>query len=225
MRLLVAEDDLEIGKAIKTILERNYYSVDVVHDGDHAMDYIASGEYDGIIPDVMMPGMDGIEVLKELRKKNIVTPVMMLSAKGDLSDRVLGLDTGADDYLAKLFSSVELLAGVRALTRRSGYFAGNTLTVGNTILDCATYTVSTSSGSAHLNNKEFQLFEYFMKNPRKIFSTEVLIQHFGGWESPAEISVVWTNITNLRKKLSILESDIGIHLHRGAGYYLDKSGL
>ncbi len=223
MRILIAEDEITIAKALKVMLEKNKYSVDVVHNGDDALTYIQAVKYDALILDIMMPGKDGIEVLKEVRAKGDVTPALFLSAKSEVEDRVAGLDAGADDYLPKPFASSEFLARVRALTRRSSSYASDIISFGNTSLDCSCYILKTSHGQARLNNKEFQLMELFMHNPNMVFSSERLMDRVWGVDSEAEIDVVWTYIGFLRKKLKELCSSIEIKTIRGAGYALEET--
>lgn len=225
MRLLIVEDEREIAKTIQTILEHSKYAVDVVYDGDEAIDYILSGVYDGILLDIMLPGKDGLEVLRECRAKGISTPVLLLTARGEVEDRVTGLDAGADDYLPKPFAVSELLARVRALLRRSGSYMADVLSVGNLRLDRATYELATPKQTVRLNNKEYQLMEFFMRNPRKVLSTELLMEHIWGWDSRAEVNVVWTNIAYLRRKLDQLEASAEIQLVRGVGYCLTEKKL
>lgn len=222
MRLLIVEDEREIAKTIQTILEHSRYAADVVYDGSEALDYILSGAYDGILLDIMLPGKDGLQLLRECRAKGVSTPVLLLTARGEVEDRVTGLDAGADDYLPKPFAVSELLARVRALLRRSGSYTADVLTVGNLRLDRTTYELSTPKQTVRLNNKEYQLLEFFMCNPRKVLSTDLLMEHIWGWESRAEINVVWTNIAYLRRKLDQLEASVEIRLVRGAGYCLTE---
>ncbi len=220
MKLLIAEDEHEISRALKVILEHNKYTVDVVDNGIDAIDYILGGCYDCIILDIMMPGKDGLQVLQELRAHHVPTPVLLLTAKSELGDRVAGLEAGADDYLPKPFATTELLARVRALLRRSGNYVPDILTVGNLSLNCSTYELSTPGQAVRLNNKEFQLIELFLRNPQKVFSTEQLMERIWSWESDAEINVVWTNIAYLRKKLDLLKATVEIRSIRGVGYCL-----
>lgn len=223
MKLLIAEDEQEICRALKVILEHNKYTVDVVTNGTDAIDYILQGNYDGIILDIMMPGKDGLQVLQELRAHNVQTPVLLLTAKSELGDRVAGLEAGADDYLPKPFATTELIARVRALLRRSGSYTPDVLTFGNLSLNCSTYELSTPVQAIRLNNKEFQMIELFLRNPQKVFSTEQLMERIWSWESDAEINVVWTNIAYLRKKLNMLNASVEIKSIRGVGYCLGET--
>lgn len=222
MRILIAEDEVSIARALKVMLEKNKYAVDMVHSGTDALDYIRQIPYDALVLDIMMPGMDGLEVLRRARRLGITTPALFLTAKSEVEDRVAGLDAGADDYLPKPFATSEFLARVRALTRRSGSYAPDVLALGNTSLDCGGYLLRTGEGSVRLNNKEFQLMELFMRNPRHVFSSEHLMEKVWGLEAEAEIDVVWTYIGFLRKKLRGLSADIEIKTVRGAGYALEE---
>ncbi len=223
MRILVAEDEVTIAKALKVMLEKNKYSVDLVHNGLDALDYITATPYDALVLDIMMPGMDGIAVLSAARAQGITTPALFLTAKSEIEDRVAGLDAGADDYLSKPFAPAEFLARVRALTRRSGSYAAAVLTVGNTSLDCGEYTLSAPGGSVRLNNREFQLLELFFRHPRQVFSTEHLMDKIWGLDSEAGIDVVWTYIGFLRKKLKQLDAGVELRTIRGAGYALEET--
>lgn len=222
MRILIAEDEVTIARALKVMLEKNKYAVDIVHNGLDAVDFILAAHYDALVLDIMMPGMDGITVLKTVRSRGITTPALFLTAKGEIEDRVAGLDAGADDYLPKPFASAEFLARVRALVRRSDSYAAPMLRLGNTVLDCNQYILRASSGETRLNNKEFQLMELFLRNPRQVFSTERLMDAVWGMESEAQMDVVWTYIGFLRKKLKQLDADIEIRTIRGAGYALEE---
>lgn len=221
MKLLVAEDVPELANAVKVLLEHQKYTVDLVDNGTDALEFARSGEYDGILMDILMPGMDGISVVKALRAQGCGTPILLLSAKGELQDRVYGLDSGADDYLTKPFAATELLARVRALLRRTSQYTAEILTIGNLSLNCATYELSTPQSSLRLANKEFQLLAFFMRNPRQVFSTDELMQRIWGWSSRAEINVVWTNISYLRRKLQALGANVEIRSIRGAGYCIE----
>ena len=222
MRILIAEDEPSIANALQVMLTKEKYVVDVVYNGKEALDYITLFPYHVLILDIMMPGLDGISVLKEARKKGIKTPTLLLTAKSDIDDRVIGLDAGADDYLAKPFASQELLARVRALTRRSETYKFNSLTLNNTTLDCNEYTLTVRQNSAQLNNKEFQLIELFLRHPHQVFSTERLMDTIWSQDSNADMHVVWTYVAFLRKKLKSIHSNLEIKTIRGAGYLLEE---
>lgn len=225
MRLLIAEDELEISKVLKMVLEQQKYAVDVVDNGADALDYILDGDYDGAILDLMMPRMDGIEVLRRLRAEENATPVLVLTARSEVSDRVEGLDAGADDFLPKPFAITELLARVRAMLRRRANYVPDVLKLGNLSLDCGRYQLYTGGERrVQLSGKEFQLMEYLMRNPKRIFSTQELMERIWGWNSEAEINVVWTNIAYLRRKLRELNATAEIRSVRGAGYCMEDAG-
>ena len=222
MRLLLCEDERSLSKAIVTILEKSNYSVDAVYDGEEALEYAGTGNYDGIILDLMMPKLDGMSVLKTIREKGDSTPVLILSAKSEIENKVDGLDAGANDYLTKPFEVSELLARIRAMTRSSGGQVDSTLTFGNVKLDCTNYTLSTEQGSTSLANKEFQVMEMLMRHPSHLISTEKFMERIWGYDSDTEINVVWVYISYLRKKLANIGADIRIMAHRGTGYSLEK---
>ena len=224
MRILIAEDEVTIARALKVMLEKNKYAVDMVHNGNDALDYIQATTYDALVLDIMMPGKDGIEVLKTARAEGITTPALFLTAKAEVADRVAGLDAGADDYLPKPFASSEFLARVRALVRRSNAYASSVLRFGNTALDCGQYILRAALGEIRLNNKEYQLAELFMRHPHQVFSSEHLMEKVWGLDAEAEIDVVWTYIGFLRKKLKQIGADIEIRTIRGAGYALEETG-
>ena len=222
MRLLLAEDEKALSKALVTILERNNYSVDAVDNGQDALDYLEADNYDGVILDIMMPKVDGITVLKTIRSKGNRIPVLMLTAKAEVDDKVLGLDAGANDYLTKPFHTQELLARIRAMTRTQTTQTDSRLQMGNVTLDCATFELSTPAGSFRLANKEFQILELLMRNPHSLIASERLLEKIWGYDSEAEINVVWVYISYLRKKLSALRADIQIKATRNAGYSLEE---
>ncbi len=222
MRLLIAEDEQALSRALTAIFERNNYSVDAVYDGQAALDYLESDNYDAVILDIMMPKVDGITVLKELRARGSLIPVIMLTAKSEIDDKVLGLDSGANDYLTKPFNARELLARVRAITRVQTAQTNSTLQYGNVTLDRATFELSTPSGSLRLANKEFQMLEMMMSAPKNVVSSERFMEKVWGYDSDAEINVVWVYISYLRKKLSSLSADIQIKATRGVGYSLEE---
>ena len=221
MRLLIAEDEKSLSKALTVILEKNNYSVDAAYDGEEALDYLSVGQYDGLILDIMMPRMDGLTVLKRLRAKGNNIPVLMLTAKSEIDDRVAGLDYGANDYLTKPFDTKELLARIRAMTRGRSGSQSSVLTMGNISLDRTTYELSSPSGSFRLANKEFQVMELLMSNPRQLIPTELMMEKIWGFDSDSEINVVWAYISYLRKKLTALNADIRIKASRNAGYSLE----
>lgn len=222
MRLLLAEDEKALSKALVTILERNNYSVDAVDDGQAALDYLEADNYDGVILDIMMPKVDGITVLKTIRSNGNRIPVWMLTAKAEVDDKVLGLDSGANDYLTKPFHTQELLARIRAMTRTQTAQTDSRLQMGNVTLDCATFELSTPAGSFRLANKEFQVLELLMRNPHSLIASERLLEKIWGYDSEAEINVVWVYISYLRKKLSALHANIQIKATRNAGYSLEE---
>ena len=222
MRLLLAEDELALSRALTAILERSNYSVDAVYDGQAALDYLENGDYDGIILDIMMPKLDGISVLKEIRKKGNSTPVLLLTAKAEVDDKVSGLDAGANDYLAKPFHSRELLARIRAMTRPRTGQVSSVLHMGNVSLDRSTYELSTPYGSFRLAGREFQMMELLLSNPHMVISTERFMEKIWGYDSEAELNVVWVYISYLRKKLTALKADILIKATRNVGYSLEE---
>jgi len=223
VKLLLAEDEKSLSKAIVMILKKNNYTVDAAYDGEEALAYIDTNEYDGIILDVMMPRLDGISVLQKIRAQGNTTPVIMLTAKAEVEDKVLGLDSGANDYLTKPFAAKELLARIRAMTRNMAGImqADSKLHLGNITLDCAAFELSSPVGSFTLANKEFQMLELLMRNPNQMISAEHFMDKIWGLETNAESNVVWTYISYLRKKLSALKADVEIKARRNAGYYID----
>lgn len=222
MRLLFAEDEKSLSKAVCTILEKNHYSVDAVFDGEEALTYLESGQYDGAILDIMMPKMDGLTVLKRARGQGIRTPILMLTARAETDDKVLGLDSGANDYLTKPFAARELLARIRAMTREPAVQPDSCLRVGNITLDRASFELSSPSGSFRLANREYQMMELLMRNPKNRISTEHFMERIWGYDSEAEINVVWVYISYLRKKLEALHANIQIRAARNAGYSLEE---
>ncbi len=222
MRILLAEDEKALSKALVKIFEKNNYSVDAVYNGEDALLYIESGDYDAAVLDIMMPKMDGITVLKKARASGSKLPILMLTAKSEIDDRVLGLDCGANDYLPKPFDTRELLARIRCMTR--GKEEPDTkIRMGNISLDRATFELASPTGSFRLANKEFQMMEMFLANPRQIFSSERIMEKIWGYDSEAEINVVWVYISYLRKKLTALGANIQIKASRNAGYSLEDA--
>ena len=221
MRLLYAEDEKSLAKAVSTILIKSKYSVDVVYDGQSALDYLATENYDGVILDVMMPKLDGISVLKSMRAAGDNTPVLLLTARSEIDDRVTGLDSGANDYLTKPFDMKELLARIRAMTRVPAVQTDTKLNVGNVTLDCASYDLSGPGGSVKLANKEFQMLEMLMSSPKNVISVDAFMDHIWGYDTDTESNVVWVYISYLRKKLTALDANVRIKALRNAGYSLE----
>ncbi|MBR0163251.1 MAG: response regulator transcription factor [Lachnospiraceae bacterium] len=221
MRILIAEDEISTAKALKVLLEKSGYAVDIVHNGNEAWDYISSGAYDGIILDIMMPGMSGMDVLVKIRKQKMNTPVLMLTAKAELEDRIEGLESGADDYLPKPFATRELVARLKALLRRGDRYMDTVLQIGNLLLDGNRFEMSVHDQNERLTNKEYQLMELFVRHPGMVFSTEHLMETIWGYDSESDIGVVWTHIGFVRKKLRHLKADVEIKTIRGAGYSLE----
>lgn len=217
MRLLLAEDDPKLLKSLKHIFETNKFVVDAVDNGKDALHYAFSDEYDGLILDIMMPGLDGIEVLKRLRKENVTTPALFLTARTEVSQRVEGLDAGADDYLSKPFSTSELLARVRAMLRRKDNYVPDLLAYKDVILNRSTYELCYNGGTQTLSGKEFQIAEMMMMQPHTIISTEQFMTHIWGWDTNVDTSVVWVHISNLRKKIGAINAPIEIRFVRNAG--------
>ena len=222
MRLLFAEDEKYLSRAITAILKKNHYEVDAVYDGEEALAYLECGTYDGAILDIMMPKKDGLTVLKEIRRQGINTPVLMLTAKAEIDDRVLGLDSGANDYLTKPFAAPELLARIRAMTRTQMTQNTSSLSFGNLSLNQTSFELSSPSGSYQLTNKEFQLLELLMANPGQVISSDRLFEKIWGYESDADPSVIWVYISYLRKKLTALNASVRIRAIRNAGYRLEE---
>lgn len=223
MRILIAEDETELAKGLKFLLEKNKFTVDIVNNGAEALTYFQSRDYDVVILDIMMPKVDGLEVLRQIREAGSGVPVLMLTAKAEIEDRVVGLEAGADDYLPKPFASPEFIARVKALSRRNAGYTETCLSFGTVQLDCNRYEMSCGNRVVRLNNKEFQVMELFMRNPRFVFSTAHLMDKIWGQDSEADISVVWTYVGFLRKKLKELDADVEIRTARGAGYFLEES--
>ncbi len=223
MRLLLAEDERGLSDALCAVLKRQNYTVDAVYDGEDALDYLRTGVYDGAILDIMMPKKDGVTVLKTARAEGLTLPILLLTAKSEIDDRVLGLDAGADDYLTKPFAMKELLARIRVMTRRKSETTDNTLTFGNLSLDTATFEIRCGEKSLRLANKEFQMLHMLMANPGQIISTDKFMDKIWGWDSETELNVVWVYISYLRKKLASIDADVKITAVRNIGYTLEKT--
>ncbi len=222
MRLLLAEDEKALSGALCTILRHNNYSVDAVYNGADAIDYLETGLYDGAVLDIMMPKADGLTVLRTIRAKGNNIPVLLLTAKSETDDKVLGLDCGADDYLTKPFNTKELLARIRAMLRRQAGIADNELSFGDIRLDRVSFELISPNKRLLLTSKEFQIMEMLMKNPGQLISPELIMDKVWGYESETEINVVWTYISYLRKKLKLLGSSVSIKAARNIGYTLEE---
>ena len=222
MRILIAEDDTRLLKSLVHIFELNNYSVDGVDNGIDAFDFASSDEYDGLVLDIMMPGMDGVTLLKKLRAKGVTTPALFLTARTEIDQRIEGLDAGADDYLPKPFSTGELLARVRAMLRRKDNFTPDILNFGAICLNRSTYELAYGEKNSPLSGKEFQVMEMLMENANIIVTAERLITHIWGWDTNVDTSVLWVHISNIRKKLESLSAPVVIKFVRNAGYMLEE---
>ena len=220
MRLLIAEDEPDLAEALCALFEKNHFSAEAVQDGISALEYAGAGEYDAIILDVMMPGMNGVEVLQKLRAAGVRTPVMMLTAKGEKDDRITGFNAGADDYLPKPFAPDELICRVRAMLRRGSDYTPDVLRFGDLSLDPAGGVMDCGGKQVRLGGKELQVMELFLRSPKIVFSAERIMERVWGYESESEINVVWVHISNLRKKLKAVGSCVTIDANRGLGYVL-----
>lgn len=223
MRILIAEDDPKLLKSLVHIFELNHYAVDGVDNGTDALVLAASGEYDGLVLDIMMPGMDGVSLLRQLRSEGDTTPALFLSARTEIEQRIDGLDAGADDYLPKPFATGELLARVRAMLRRKSSFTPDILTFHTLSLNRSTYEFVHGDRSSALSGKEFQVMEMLMRSPGIILTAEQLITHIWGWDTNVDTSVLWVHISNIRKKLEALAAPVAIRFVRGAGYILEAT--
>lgn len=222
MKLLLVEDEKQLSEALQQILIKNKYSVDAVYNGEEGLLYALSDVYDVIILDIMLPKLNGIEILKTIRKKGIATPIILLTAKASIEDKILGLDCGADDYLPKPFSTEELLARLRALTRRNGGFINeNTLEFSDIKLNLSTYDMEVKDNSITLTQKEFEILRYFMQRPKSVVSKDDLITKLWGYDSDVEYNNIEVYISFLRKKLAYVESNVKITTIRRVGYRLE----
>lgn len=221
MKILIAEDDASLRRALVSILQKNNYTVEAVDNGGDAFDYLCSGLYDAAILDIMMPVMDGVSVLVQARKERVATPVLLLTAKSEIDDKITGLDAGANDYLTKPFDMRELLARLRVLTRKSDVQQNNVISFGNTSLNTQSFELSAPGGSYKLANKEYQTMLLFMRNPRVVISSSRVLENIWDPDSRAEDNTVWTYISYLRRKLEAIGSDVQIRTMRGAGYILE----
>lgn len=223
MKILLAEDERSLARALATILDHSGYDVAVAHDGPTALAHLLHDHCDAAILDIMMPGMDGLEVLRRARSQGIRTPIIMLTAKGAIEDKVAGLDAGANDYLAKPFSAKELMARIRAMTRAASAANSSTLVVGNITLDQMNCTLRGPAGEEHLPNREFQLLELFMQHDGTKIPTERLLLEVWGEDAPEDTGVVWVYVSYLRKKLAAVGANVHIKAARGQGYSLETA--
>ena len=221
MRLLLAEDEKALSRALKAILERDGYMVDAVYDGQAALDCLDTGSYGGAVLDIMMPALDGIEVLRQLRARGDLLPVLLLTAKSETDDKVQGLDSGANDYLTKPFAVRELLARVRAMTRAHSAQTDSRLTLGNITLDRATFALSSPTGSFRLANREFQMLEMLLCSPGHVIPEDRFMERIWAQEGYTETSVVRIYISYLQKKLKALHASVRIRTVQKAGYVLE----
>lgn len=220
MRILVVEDEIRLAEAISQILKTNKYDVDVFHDGQSGLDYALTGIYDLIILDIMLPKLNGFDILKMCRQDKIKTPILFLTAKDEIADKVRGLDLGADDYLTKPFATEELLARIRVLLRRQGEITTDTLRFHDAELNLSTYELSCSVKSVKLGLKEFNILNYLFSNGNQIVTKELLIEKVWGFDADVEYNNVEVYISFLRKKLSFIKSNVIIRTVRGVGYCL-----
>ena len=223
MRLLLAEDERGLSDALCAVLKRSNYTVDAVYDGQDAIDYLRTGVYDGAVLDIMMLKKDGIEVLKTARTEGITVPILLLTAKSEIDDRVTGLDAGADDYLTKPFAMQELLARIRVMTRRKSESTDSTIKFGDLTLDTLTFELKCGDKTVRLANKEYQMLQMLLANPGQIISTDKFMDKIWGWDSETELNVVWVYISYLRKKLATVGSAVKITAVRNLGYTVEKT--
>ncbi|WP_010167992.1 response regulator transcription factor [Candidatus Epulonipiscium viviparus] len=221
MRILICEDEKQLADILVAMLQYNNYSVDVVGDGVSAVDYIETGNYDGVILDLMMPKLNGIEVLKKIRTAGMSVPVIILSAKSQIEDKIVGLDCGANDYLAKPFDAGELLARIRAMTRKATQ-NNIFLMMGNATLNVANFELVVADGKIKLPNKEFQILEMLMSRKDAVVSVDKLAERIWGYENEVDITTIWVYISNLRKKLVALSATVQIKVVRGVGYRMEE---
>ena len=222
MKILVVEDEKDLNRVITKHLKKNNYSVDSCFDGEQALDYVLYGEYDLIITDIMMPKIDGYELIKQLRVKGNSTPVIMLTAKDSLDDKILGLDSGADDYIVKPFEFDELLARIRVLMRRNYGFATNIIQVADVVLDISKKQVTRSSESIVLTGKEYEVLEYLFKNKTGIISREQILNHVWDYDYEGASNIIDVIVKNIRKKLDVGSKKPIIHTKRGLGYFVKE---
>ncbi|MDD2587115.1 MAG: response regulator transcription factor [Syntrophomonadaceae bacterium] len=223
MRLLLVEDEKQLAEALTELLIKNKYMIDTVYDGETGLDYALTGIYDVIVLDIMLPRLNGLDMLRQLRASGIATPTILLTAKGDVKDKVTGLDCGADDYLAKPFATEELLARIRALSRRKGeMIIDDTLSFADFYLNLSSYELEGKSSNVRLTLKEFEILRYFMYRPNRVVSKDELIEKVWGYDSEADYNNIEVYISFLRKKLAHIGSKATITTLRGIGYKLEE---
>ena len=223
MRLLLAEDEEAMAEAVTAFLEYHHYDIDWVNNGTDALETARMGIYDVLILDIMMPGMDGLTVLRTLRGEGNTTPVLLLTAKGEVRDKVLGFESGSDDYLSKPFALDELRVRVDALTRRARSYQGDQVSFGSLTLDRSSYTLRAGEESCPLSHREYHLIELFMRNPHIYFSADTLLDRVWGMDAEVDYGTVWVHISGLRKKLESLDAGVEIRSKRGVGYALEET--
>ena len=223
MRLLLAEDEEAMAEAVTAFLEYHHYDIDWVNNGTDALETARMGIYDVLILDIMMPGMDGLTVLRTLRGEGNTTPVLLLTAKGEIRDKVLGFESGSDDYLTKPFALDELRVRVDALTRRSQHYQGDQVAFQGLTLDKSSYTLSAGNKTCPLSHREYHLIELFMRNPHIYFSADTLLDRVWGMDAEVDYGTVWVHISGLRKKLESLDAGVEIRSKRGVGYALEET--
>ena len=221
MRLLIAEDDPRLLKSLLHIFKTSGYTADGVDNGNDAYSYASSGDYDGLILDIMMPGRDGVQVLSDLRKQGCTTPALFLTARTEVSQRIEGLNAGADDYLPKPFATAELLARVQAMLRRRDTYTSNIMEFNGVQLDSASRRLIFGSTSTTLSDKEYQIIEMLFKRPNTIVPIERIKPYVWGWDSTVETSALWVHVSNLRKKFKKLNAPVQIRFAHNAGYVLE----
>lgn len=223
MRILVIEDEVFLSEALTELLKKNKYTVDAVYNGSDGLEYGLTGIYDIIILDIMLPKMNGLDVLRALRNNSISTPVMLLTAKSEVQDKIEGLDTGADDYLTKPFSVGELLARIRAMNRRKGEYLGEILSFRDLSLNKSTYALVCSNQSIKLSTKEYQIMEILLSNPKQIIPKELFVEKIWGYECEPEYNSIEVYISFIRKKMNLINTTVKIATFRGVGYFLEES--
>lgn len=218
MKILIVDDEKQLTSALSMLLKKRGFECDCVYDGEDALEYALTGVYDAVALDWMLPKLSGIEVLERLRAKGIATPVIMLTAKGEVADKISGLNCGADDYLSKPFNSDELVARIYAITRRKGDYVGMQIKFGDVTLDCESHVLACGGQSVKLGAKEFQVLEMLLKNPERVFPKELIIDKIWGYDSDAEYNNVEVYVSFIRRKLTAIKSHVTIKSIRNTGY-------